>query len=326
MSYLKEINIGKVLGVVSTVNSTNVTLGIGGVFTGTGEDVKDYKSIGINVISSHVSATDGMRFQFSSNGSNWDKTHSFTIPAATSKFFNIPVEAKYFRITYTNGGTGQTYFRLQAIYHATQTKESTLRLSEDIDGETAAQLGRMVMAGKINGVYRNVVLDNSTGVLPSISFTHHNIHDGDTFSYSEVTDVPNAAVRDVLIVTPNTTHWAHLYVEVMTEAEADYKFYEGTVTTGDGTACSEINRNRNLTAVTATTVITHTPTVAGGAEGTLLEWKHWGTGKGVGGAGRDIEEWVLKQGTKYLIRVTNATTSANQVSITLIWYEHTNIT
>lgn len=139
--------ISQVTGDISTNNSTIATLGSGGVFTGTAEEITNYKSIGVEIIASCASAEDGLSFQFSSDGTNWDNVHNFTLPAATGKFFNLPVEARYFRIVYTNSAAVQTYFRLQTIYHATMTKESTLRLGEDIDAETAAQLGRAVITG-----------------------------------------------------------------------------------------------------------------------------------------------------------------------------------
>ena len=141
------VTIDTVTGDISTNNSTVAVLGSGGVFTGTADIVTDYKSIGIIVKASHASATSGMTFQFSPDGTNWDIVHSFTLSATTGTFYNIPVEAKYFRIVYTNSAAQQTYFRLQTIYHATVTKESTLRLSEDVSGELAAQLGRMIITG-----------------------------------------------------------------------------------------------------------------------------------------------------------------------------------
>jgi hypothetical protein len=143
-----NVNVERVTGDISTNNSTATVLGNGATFTGVADDVADYKSIGLAVIASHASATDGLSCEFSSDGTNWDITHTFTIPATTGKFFNLPVEAQYFRIVYTNSAAVQTYFRLQVIYHATITKESTLRLSEDIDGETAAELSRSVIAGE----------------------------------------------------------------------------------------------------------------------------------------------------------------------------------
>jgi len=164
--------------------------------------------------------------------------------------------------------------------------------------------------------------DNGDGTYALVTADHRDfLFTGYQFTYSEVTDLGSAAVRDVLFVTPNTLLWAYLSVTVQTEAEADYKLYEGPTTTGDGTACTEHNKNRG-SAITATSVVTHTPTIAGGSEGTLLATKHWGAGKGSGGGSVPAEEWLLKANTKYLIRVTNATTSANQVNIILDWAEH----
>jgi hypothetical protein len=158
------------ISVVSVYNSTSIPLESGETFAGTGEDCLYYNVIGINIITSHVSATSGFQIQFSSNNSDWDIKHSFTVPAATGKFFNFPTEAQYFRIIYTNGTTPHTYFRLQTILHLEQTKESTLRLAEDIDSETAAQLSRSIISGKKpNGNYTNVRVDSDGRLQVSVT-------------------------------------------------------------------------------------------------------------------------------------------------------------
>ena len=170
--------------------------------------------------------------------------------------------------------------------------------------------------------YTNVK-DETVDAIKTIDYPHSEIHEGNAFLYCEVTDFSNGAVRDILIVTPNTTKWAHMVLDVVSELEADLKIYEAPTASNNGTAVTEFNRNRNSATVN-TTVITHTPTIAGGSEGTLICQKHWGSGKANGGESRNLTELVLKQNTKYLLRVTNATTSANQIEIDLNWYEHTN--
>lgn len=140
---------------------------------------------------------------------------------------------------------------------------------------------------------------------------------GHQFVYSEIVDAADSAVRNILIKTPNTVLWSYLLVTVESSLEADYKLYETAVTTGDGTALTALNRNRN-SATAATSVLTHTPTIAGGSEGTLLVSRHWLSGKGTD----DSERWLLKQNTKYLIRVTNSTSSVNKTNIIVDWYEH----
>ena len=48
-------------------------------------------------------------------------------PASTGKLFSTAMGARYFRVVYTNGGTGQTTFRLQTLYKANHPKSSNVR-------------------------------------------------------------------------------------------------------------------------------------------------------------------------------------------------------
>lgn len=162
-------------------------------------------------------------------------------------------------------------------------------------------------------------LDETTKALVTIDTSHHEVHEGDMFVYCEVNDITNGAVRDILFVTPATKS-CHLVINVVSEAEADFKFYESTTASNNGTGVTAYNRKRTSTN-TATALVYHTPTVAGGSEGTLLCMKHWGSGKSNGGEDRSANEWILKASTKHLIRVTNATASNNQIAIELEWYE-----
>lgn len=101
---------------VSTVNSTSTVLAASAVFTGTSEDISQYKEITVNVIASHASATNGLSLQQSSDGTNWDHVDTYTTAAATAKIVTLQRFAKFFRLVYTNGGTLQTSFRLQTIF------------------------------------------------------------------------------------------------------------------------------------------------------------------------------------------------------------------
>lgn len=121
---------------ISTANSTTSVLGAAGVFTGTSEDVTNYSLIQVSVYSSHASATDGLSIQQSSDGTNWDIVDTYTILAATGKTFSFQPSARYFRIVYTNGGTLQTSFRLQTIYHVYASKSSSQRPSDALSNET----------------------------------------------------------------------------------------------------------------------------------------------------------------------------------------------
>lgn len=170
----------------------------------------------------------------------------------------------------------------------------------------------------VDGEPRAVPGDPYVHAPVSIDVPHHEIHEGDMFSACDAADVANGANRDILIVTG--AKYTHMFAIVMSEAETDVKIYEGTTASNNGTTIASYNRNRN-SAKTPVTAITHTPTVAGGSEGTLLCTKHYGSGKSLGGENRGENEWILKPNTKYLIRINNATTSNNYQSTELMWYE-----
>ena len=165
-------------------------------------------------------------------------------------------------------------------------------------------------------------IDPYTAAFANIDHSHQEIHSGDMYSFFDVNDIANSATRDLLVITPNTTKWAHFTIIVDGEAEFDYAIYEGATTSANGTSVSVFNRNRN-SSNTNTTLVYHTPTVSG--TGTMIGRKHIGGGKALGGTSRGAEEWILKQNTKYLIRITNSTTSDNFMSVEGVFYEHTNL-
>jgi len=165
-------------------------------------------------------------------------------------------------------------------------------------------------------------LDKATNSLQVVDYEHHEIHSGSSFTASYKADIGNGANLDLLIVTPDTTKWTHLTYDIDVEAETDIMFYEApTATAGD--AVVAYNRDRN-SATTATTTVTSTPTsITPGT--TIIRSYHLGSGRDTGGGERGTHEFVLKQNTKYLFRLTNATTNNNYMAVKLDWYEHTNI-
>lgn len=151
-------------GTVSTNNSTTSVLSANAVFTGTWEDVMNYNEICISVIASHVSATDGLSIQQSSDGTNVDLTDTYTIPAATAKTYSVPRQARYFRVVYTNGATLQTSFRLQTILNRLGTKASSQRAGDGYTNETDLEQEQAFLMG-YNGTTWDRVRTVGTGVL-----------------------------------------------------------------------------------------------------------------------------------------------------------------
>lgn len=142
----------RTINYVSGYNSTTATLGSGAAFTGFSEDIKDYSVVQVNVFADQASATDGLSVQQSSDGSNWDITDTYTIAASTGKTFSFQVAARYFRVVYTNGGTIQGAFRLQAVLHQTVSKNSSQRPGDGLSNENdfeqvSAYLGALNASG-----------------------------------------------------------------------------------------------------------------------------------------------------------------------------------
>lgn len=149
------------------------------------------------------------------------------------------------------------------------------------------------------------MIDPYTRGQVQLAYCHHEIHEGNLF-YIERVDATMVDTNkiEIVIVTPNTTKWPHAFIGVSVTGASTLQIYEGVVTSADGTAMTEANRNRNSSAE-ATVVVTHSPTIDD--VGTLLQTKYCGaTGKfsADGEDQRNENEWILKQNTKYLLRLT----------------------
>lgn len=198
---------------------------------------------------------------------------------------------------------------------------AVIQLPSGLDVGTATPLPTEITS--IDYVSGKSGIDSSTETLQTIEYEHHEIHSGSSYTTDRDIELANGASGDILLITPDTTKYAHFFYELEVEAEAQFTIWEAPTATA-GTAMNAINRNRNLTATKpATMTLSHTPTgITTGS--TIIRQHHLGAGKTLGGGARGSHEFVLKRNTKYLIRTTNLTVSDNWVSIILNWYEHTD--
>ena len=169
--------------------------------------------------------------------------------------------------------------------------------------------------------------DAMTNAITTITYEHHELHAGSHFIFSIDSTVGDADTLGLLIVTPNTTKWAHMVFSVQGALDTRFEIFE-TNTATPGSTRPVYNNDRNSKKVN-TTLIKNTATV-GGADGTKIFQSHFGIDSGLGankvtGGGQDHagQEWILKQNTQYMIAIISAT-DANVVSLKLSWYEHTN--
>jgi hypothetical protein len=138
-------------GFLDPANSSTTALGIGGVFTGAAFDITSYAAINVNVKSNVASATNGVKVEFSPDGTNWDHSHSTTYTAATGVGYIFNAEFKFARIVYTNGAIAQSYFRLQTIFKTTKVQSSLYTLDQTVTGNMFAELNKSTIIGKTTG-------------------------------------------------------------------------------------------------------------------------------------------------------------------------------
>lgn len=100
-------------GSLPLLDSTTTALGASGTYTTTGTfGLAGYKSI----VGSAYSDQDGtLLVEQSQDGTNWDVQSTVTVTGGSpSAGFDVDVVGTYGRLTYTNGATAQTTFRLYA--------------------------------------------------------------------------------------------------------------------------------------------------------------------------------------------------------------------
>lgn len=171
-------------GMVDTNNSSNTPLVAAEVFTGTVVDTLDYALVFVTVYSDVASATDGLRFQMSSDGTTWRASTGdmFTIDAGVEKTFSFQPHSRYYRIAYTNGGTNQTTFDLHTVMKKTNSKHSTHRIADSISPQDDASLHKSVLTALNDlGIFINI------GATKSNNLRVANAEDGLAISKGDVT-------------------------------------------------------------------------------------------------------------------------------------------
>jgi hypothetical protein len=159
-----------------------------------------------------------------------------------------------------------------------------------------------------------------------IEFDHHQLHEGETWQYSNFGTL-NSATKDIRISVPvltATTKTPHMLPEVVCDCtSAQILLYEDTTWTAGGVDASGTiyNRNRNVAGTANTKLyVSGTTALTPNALGNLLTTGYVFSGaKGAMASDRAVWEWDLKSNTEYLFRVT--TVGNGNCLIRLNWYE-----
>lgn len=180
------------------------------------------------------------------------------------------------------------------------------------------------------------VIDGPTGTRVSITYPHHEIHEGNMFKIDQNTiDLDDAGNNDALHVsftTPDTTKEPHLIYLLYASGAATFEIVEApTGGVAGGTGVAILNRNRNsdeestLKNTNDGTLAQYTEDATAPVGGTVLHHEELGSGKNrQAGESRDLNEFVLKRNTTYSFRLTSLVGDVT-AQMTLNWYENTDI-
>ena len=184
--------------------------------------------------------------------------------------------------------------------------------------------------------------DDSTGAMVAITMSHHEIHEGCSFSCHYTQTVSDIGDKSIIAFrTGNTTKIAHIIMTVACSGGADAYILEApTVTNDTGATLTVFNRYRAST--TKSTIYDTSPatdllgsatyftevTMGNVTGGTQIEYIPIIAGSGpkpVGGLARGSEEWMLKVNTQYAFVVNSLTNDDNIMWMQLDWYEQTRL-
>lgn len=165
--------------------------------------------------------------------------------------------------------------------------------------------------------------DTATHALVNVTHEHHEVHGGNAFRYSDAITLALGATQDYLFTVANNNKWPHFTFSVDGTAITTIEMFRATDKVGT-TLQSSFNANENSTTIAGLEI--HKSVSGGTTDGTRIFVYSSGTSSGsskMDGITAYSAERILKQNTKYLLRVTSGTND-NKCNIRAEWYEHTS--
>lgn len=147
----------------SAKNSSSALLIADAVFTGGADAIsitENSQAVTVSAYSDEGSAAGGLLLRWSMDGTNWDRTEAHTVIADEPFTVTRNLHCRYFSLTYTNGSTGQSAFRLQTVYRDSATSDGTSSGADFYPSLFTAQLK--------NAGSGSIAVDGSD---PAITFT-----------------------------------------------------------------------------------------------------------------------------------------------------------
>lgn len=188
-----------------------------------------------------------------------------------------------------------------------------------------------------NTTFSGLHTDASTNKLVTVEYSHHELHDGSSFTCHYNQEVTDTNDRSIVAFTTPADKEIHMVVHVSSTAASDFFILEGaTCTAASGTDLTIFNKDRNSTKTSLLTSMDGTAGAAsyytlttdtGCSGGTELYHEYIGAGRvgsAAAGSSRGTEEWILKKNTVYDIELKALDANTNRQHLELVWYEHQN--
>lgn len=164
-------------------------------------------------------------------------------------------------------------------------------------------------------------MDDVTWAMTTVSYPHHEIHEGAHYYIEGYTTLGNGDELRVRLVTPNTTKWAHFLWSISSGNILTTELWEGSSGgMAGGTNVTPLNNNRNSSNTSGLTITSGVGTATD--DGTLISKASWAV-RNIGGEQTRDDEIILKQNTTYLRKFISGAVS-NVVTFKASWYEHTS--
>ena len=163
------------------------------------------------------------------------------------------------------------------------------------------------------------LFDEYSKAATTIQHSHQEIHDGEAYSVSLVVTITASTTINCSIQAPNTSKRVHFYLNCETAGNGvTVAMYEAPTISVAGTAITPRNRNRNASDASVA-IFLHDNTVT--SNGTLLYTVYMNTNKNLSSNTHATDEFILKQGTTYLMTITADSGTSATFSGRAEWYE-----
>jgi len=318
----------------SAGNSSTATLGSNATFTGVFENVSNYAVIAASVFADQISAVNGLVFQWSSDGTNVDRTEPSSLTSTTNgRAFSFSVRAKFFRIVYTNGTSAQGAFRLQTTYHQTGYGHISKPLSQSLTDDNFAEpvagatYGRLT-TGTWNPIGTKTILGDNRLLVSSSNYNTEKTADNDLYLFNaDAFNLPSTGTETVAVLFKNPNGSGMTFslrrivvsLDATANASATVKMYANPTTSANGTAVGVSSAFIGGGAAAASATPFTGPTVS--ANGTRLMVFNVGSGTSINPFVYDFDGTLALAANNTILFTGTPSTNNTTISITMFWVE-----